>query len=69
MNDLMQDFLFNLMSFFGILIMFISLINMWNIDKKNKKSEQKKNKSKHVKLLIFGLIVYVLSRILDGHFP
>jgi hypothetical protein len=46
----------------------ISLINMWIIDTKNKKSEQKKSKSKHVKLLLFGLIVYVLSRILHGQF-
>ncbi|MGM0878371.1 MAG: hypothetical protein ACQEWV_27630 [Bacillota bacterium] len=66
MNDLMEDFLFNLMAFLGILIMFISVINMWIIDTKNKKSEQKKSKSKHVKSLVIGLIVFVLSRILHG---
>ncbi|WP_199621394.1 hypothetical protein [Paenibacillus alkalitolerans] len=66
MKDLMKDFLLYLMAFLGILIMFISVINMWIIDTKNKKSEQKKSKSKHVKLLILGLIVCVLSRILHG---
>ncbi|MBT2730548.1 hypothetical protein J7E63_27370 [Bacillus sp. ISL-75] len=66
MNSLKKDFLFYLMAFLGVLIMFISVINMWIIDSKNKKSEQKISKSKHVKLLIFGLIVFVLSRILHG---
>jgi uncharacterized membrane protein len=68
MNNLMEDFLFNLIAFLGILIMFISVINIWIIDTKNKKSEQKKSKSKHVKLLIIGLIVFVLSRIIHGQF-
>ncbi|GED34461.1 hypothetical protein BCE02nite_56020 [Brevibacillus centrosporus] len=62
----MEEFLFYLLSFLGILLMFISVINMWIIDTKNKKSEQKKSKSKHVKLLIVGLIIFILSRILHG---
>jgi uncharacterized membrane protein len=62
----MEDFLFYLLAFLGILLMFISVINMWIIDTKNKKSEQKKSKSKHVKLLIVGLIIFILSRILHG---
>ncbi len=66
MNDLMKDFLYYFIAFLGILIMFISVINMWIIDTKNKNSEHKKSKSKHVKLLIVGLIVYILSRILHG---
>ncbi|WP_028390660.1 hypothetical protein [Bacillus cihuensis] len=66
MNSLIKDFLFYLMAFLGVLIMFISVINMWIIDTMNKKSEQKKSKSRHVKLLISGLIVFVLSRILHG---
>jgi hypothetical protein len=63
---LMGYFLFNLMAFLGILIMFISVISMWIIDTKNKKSDQKKSKSKYVKLLIVGGIVFILSRILEG---
>ncbi|WP_347942318.1 hypothetical protein AAEY33_12460 [Peribacillus simplex] len=43
----MEDFLFYLLAFLGILLMFISVINMWIIDTKNKKSEQKKSKSIH----------------------
>jgi uncharacterized membrane protein len=62
----MGYFLFNLMAFLGILIMFISVINMWIIDTKNKKSNQKKSKSKYVKLLIVGGIVFILSRISEG---
>lgn len=62
----MEDFLFYLLAFLGVLLMFISVINLWNIDTKNKKSEQKKSKSKHVKLLIVGLIIFILSRILHG---
>ncbi|PEZ71513.1 hypothetical protein CN380_26315 [Bacillus sp. AFS017274] len=62
----MEDFLFYLLAFLGILLMFISVINMWIIDTKNKKSEQKKSKSIHVKLLIVGLIIFILSRILHG---
>lgn len=66
MNDFMKDFLYYFMAFLGILIMFINVINMWIIDTKNKTSKHKKSKSKHVKLLIVGLIVYILSRILHG---
>jgi uncharacterized membrane protein len=62
----MGYFLLNLMAFLGILIMFISVISMWIIDTKNKKSNQKKSKSKYVKLLIVGGIVFILSRILEG---
>jgi uncharacterized membrane protein len=62
----MGYFLFNLMAFLGILIMFISVISMWIIDTKNKKSNQKKSKSKYVKLLTVGVIVFILSRILEG---
>lgn len=40
--------------------------SMWIIDTKNKKSEEKKSKSKHIKLLIVGGIVFILSRILHG---
>ncbi|NHC41535.1 hypothetical protein G6549_16360 [Bacillus sp. MM2020_1] len=46
--------------------MFISVINMLMIEIKNKKSEQTKSKSKYVKLLIGGLIVFIVSRILHG---
>lgn len=64
----MKDFLLYSMASLGLLIILISVIKMWIIDTKNMKSEQKRSKSKHVKLLIFGLIFFVLSRILHGHF-
>lgn len=66
MSHLMQYFVFYLMAFIGILVMLISLINIQIIETKNKKSEQKKSKSKPIKFLIVGLIVYILSRILNG---
>ncbi|MBO1511105.1 hypothetical protein [Metabacillus bambusae] len=62
----MQGFLFYLLAFLGVLLMFISVINMWIIDTKNKKSKEKKSKSKYIKLLIVGGIVFILSRILHG---
>jgi hypothetical protein len=64
--NLVEDLLFYLLAFLGILLMFISVINMLIIEMKNKKSEQKKSKSKDVKLLIGGLIVFIVSRILHG---
>ncbi|MDQ0862046.1 hypothetical protein [Bacillus sp. V2I10] len=64
----MKDLVFYLMAFLGVLIMIISVINMFIIDMKNKKNNQKKSKSKHVKLAVFGFIVYVLSRIVHGQF-
>jgi hypothetical protein len=62
----MQVFLFYLLAFGGVFLMFISVINMWIIDRENKKSEEKKSKSIHIKLLIVGGIVFILSRILHG---
>lgn len=62
----MEDLIFYLLAFLGVLLMFISVINMLIIEMKNRKSEQKKNKSKYVKLLIVGLIVFIVSRILHG---
>lgn len=62
----MEDLLFYILAFLGLLLMFISVINMLIIETRNKNSEQKKSKSKYVKLLIGGLIVFILSRILQG---
>ncbi|AZU62479.1 hypothetical protein [Neobacillus mesonae] len=62
----MEDFLFYLLAFLGVLLMFISVINIWIIDTKNKKSEEKKSKTKHIKLLIVGGIVFIISRVLQG---
>lgn len=36
------------------------------IEMENKKSEHKKGKSKYIKILIGGLIVFIVSRILHG---
>jgi flagellar biosynthesis component FlhA len=63
---LVEDLIFYLLAFLGVLIMFIGVINMLIIEMKNKKSEQKKSKLKYVKLLIGGLIVFIVSRILHG---
>jgi len=65
-GEFMEDLLFYLLAFLGVLLMFISVLNMMIIDVKNKKSEQKKSKSKYVMLLIGGLIVFIASRILHG---
>jgi hypothetical protein len=62
----MNDLVFYSMAFIGNFIIFISLINMLIINRINKKNNQKKSKSKHVKLLIVGLIVFILSRVLHG---
>jgi len=62
----MKDALLYLIAFLGVLIMFISVINMSIIDMKNKKNNQRKSKSKYFKLAILGFIVFVLSRILHG---
>ncbi len=62
----MKDLLLYLMAFLGILVMIISVINMYIIDMKNKKCYEKKSKSKQKKLMIIGLIVFILSRILHG---
>jgi uncharacterized membrane protein len=62
----MEEFLYYLLAFLGVLLMFISVINMWIIDTKNKKSEEKESKSKYIKLLIVGGIVFIFSRILQG---
>jgi xanthine/uracil permease len=61
-----EDLIFYLLAFLGVLLMFISVINMLIIEMKNKKSEQKKSKSIYVKILIGGLIVFIVSRILHG---
>ncbi|NBI30167.1 hypothetical protein [Chengkuizengella marina] len=62
----MKDLVFYSMAFIGVLIIFISVINMFIIDMKNKQNNQKKSKSRHIKLAVFGFIVFVLSRILHG---
>ncbi|WP_409304958.1 hypothetical protein [Peribacillus sp. SCS-155] len=62
----MEEFLFYLLAFLGVLLMLISVINMWIIDTKNKKSEEKKSKSKYIKLLIVGGIVFIFSRVSQG---
>jgi uncharacterized membrane protein len=62
----MEEFLYYLLAFLGLLLMFISVINMWIIDTKNKESEEKKSKSKHIKLLFVGGIVFICSRVLHG---
>jgi flagellar biosynthesis component FlhA len=62
----MEDLIFYLLAFLGVLIMFISVINMLIIEMENKKSEHKKGKSKYIKILIGGLIVFIVSRILHG---
>jgi H+/Cl- antiporter ClcA len=64
--NLVEDLIFYLLAFLGVLLMFISVINMLIIEMKNKKSDQKKSKSKYVKILIGGLIVFIVSRILHG---
>lgn len=62
----MKDLVFYLMAFIGNLIMFISLLNILIINKKNRKNNQNKSKSMHVKLLLFGFIIFILSRIFHG---
>ncbi|MFC9598827.1 hypothetical protein ACFTQL_13090 [Peribacillus butanolivorans] len=59
----MKELLLYLMAFLGLLIMFISFIKMLIINMKN---NQKKSKSKYIKLAILGVFVFVLSRILHG---
>ncbi len=62
----MEAFLYYLLAFLGVLLMFISLINLGIIDAKNKKSGEKKSKTKQIKLLIVGGIIFILSRVLHG---
>jgi len=57
----MRDFLLYLMAFLGVLMMFISVIAM-----SIKYMKHQKVKSKHVKLITIGFIVFALSRILHG---
>jgi hypothetical protein len=47
-----EDLLIYLLAFLGVLLMFMGVINMLIIEIKSKKTEQKKSKSKYVKLLI-----------------